>query len=644
MTIDGGEIQYNYNVWGTLQTPLDVMTTARAVPFHTRPTAPAMTAPAMTAPTITAPAMTALEAERELNLASELEMPFGTHSSYRPAYAVPMPLSMNQAPRHSGRSHSHSGHSGHIVNLDREPPHLIVEEEPDLESKLKQASHTRPAPLLVVEPPSHGTDKQPKQPTQQEQQDQTATKRLRLRDPIFALLFLLALAHLGYLTLVGSKSGHADYIFQLAKALSSDETRHAVFEFPLVRAFVSRLGGTLSFVASAMALPLALASLLFVRIAGRFTILAASASSCLALCIISAWQAVRLYDRDRELLATLCVVGAFVALLLLYLLYIVAPTLLQLGKRLERSASVVLQALPSLFIVSLMLTLMHSLFLMWWAITTASLMTTRIVGSIEPEPKTEPSDYDYDYTDTEAWNDSVHANLSSTDFIYVGGSELSVYFCVFMLWLVSNIAASMLRMSVAGGVHSHLRKRSPNLGVLIGFARALTVSLGSLVLASLLLTVVETLLFLVVRAKKATKRLRSIFWLTFLYTTASWALSIVLFFVRFINSFAIVEIAFSKKSFFKASRRVYERLAEQTGAMFASYTTTAYIMTALKILVATLSVLIALLVQGLPLRILWSTQALVPLMASYGIAALPMTWLESASHALLINDLDSFSD
>lgn len=562
----------------------------------------------------TSRAITALEA------ASSLAMP---------PYARPRPL-----PQESQRvaAQPHAAPSPAAA-----PKHISHNNAPPRAQAPVQSSRSPepvPPPLVVV---VSGVVEETERPKELSPSPETTLvvapqkrRYTKLRDPLFALIFFVMLSYLAYLTHVGVKRGHAEYVFELARTLASEHVRRAIFEFPLVRAFVANLGGALSLVASLYALPLAIATVVCMRVAGRAVVLGACALGALAACVAAFWGAGVLFEVDAVPVAMLCVVAAFGALVLLYFVYVLAPSLVELGARLERTSGIVIRALPSLLFVSLVVTLLHSLFLAWWALTVAALVTTRVVE--EPVAPLESSSYESYY----AANGTAISGGSGDEFVYVGGSETAVYYCVFLFLLVSNVVMGILRVAVAGGVGAAKRGHSPNGGVLAAWLRASTLSLGSVVAASLLLTFVETLHFVLLRMKKLAKRTG----LSFLLGIAQIAVEVARWLVKFVNSFALVEVALTQKSFFRASRRVYERTFRRTGTILFSYQAAALVMLAFRLLVATLSLALALLTMARPLSDMATRQAILPFLASYGVAALPTLWIEAGLHALLVIEID----
>lgn len=433
-----------------------------------------------------------------------------------------------------------------------------------------------------------------------------------LRDPLFALIYALALAYLGFLTWASTSSGQSDFVFALKRALTSSSARAAVFEFPFVRSLVAQLAlSTLVARACALAAPLSLVVLLAVRVAGRFVCVVACAAALVAALVAALRASAFAFTHEHVALALLCVCAAFVALVLLYVLRVQAHAVLAFGSLLEEAAAVVLCALPGLAAASLVVGALVALFAYWLAVTLASLLTQ-----------------------------DVHRAGTGTGtgaVVFVGGSEASVYFCVLVGAWTLQLAKSVLRLSVAGGAHAWRRGDSASAGVLATLARALTLSLGSLAVASLLVTVVETANMLLERSRSLLKR-AGLAYAASLLKCVLVALRCVL---RYVNAFAYVEMARDGCSFFDASRRVFARVRTAPGSLLVSYSLARYVLTALRALVALGAVALAAAWGASSLGTgIASRSSALAFSCAYLVAGAPLAWLEGALHCALVHDLD----
>lgn len=481
----------------------------------------------------------------------------------------------------------------------------------------------------------------------------------RVRDQLFLLCLVIALSYMAYLTHVGMRNGHADYVFALARTLAGEHARAVVFEFPLVRLLLARLGGSLALLAAGVAAPLSLCCLVLIRVAGRFVVALSCAGALCALLAVAARAAAFFFSTDRIVLAFLCVSAAFTALILLYMLYGWRQALFAFGRLFEDSAAIVLCALPGLCAATFVLGLLYAAFVAWWALTLASLVTTD-VSVIVAEASSAVGAYVgmhlagggasvRDVAGRVAVADVVVDALRPQDaapaVVFVGGAALPVYFCLFLFLWMSNIFNGVLRVAVAGGARAWQRGESASLGVVTTLGRALTFSLGSIALASLIVSMVEFVYMVVDRTRATVKRVG-------VRAAASLIKIVVVVFaavLRYINSYVYVEIAASGSSFFDANARVFALFRKVPSKALLGYASASYVLVALRYAIAFLSVLVAALLRpqisddgrALPLAaVLWSRSALVAYVAAYLVSALPTAWLETSAHARLVLEME----
>jgi hypothetical protein len=423
-----------------------------------------------------------------------------------------------------------------------------------------------------------------------------------LRDPLWALALVLALAYLAYLTYVGGRGGatsHREFVFALSRALARADARRAIFEFPLVRLAVARLGGALVARALLFVAPLAVVALLVVRAAGRAVAVGVCAAACLGVAAAALRASALLFAHDAVSLALLCVALAFVALIALYLVYVARAALLAFGAVLEDAARIVVAALPALLAATLLLGALYACAVAWLFVTLADHLTATVSSVVDGDGGS----------------------------IFIGGSATAVYFCVLMLLWLTNLFGAVLRVGVARGALAWSRAESVNAGVARGIFLGATLSLGSLALAALLVALVE----LVYVALERTRALFKHLGLSLVARVLKIVLLLVRSLLKTVNSFVYVEIAFFNISFWEAGARVGARLGKtcvQVGGV-------AYVLVALRAGVAALAVALAAHTLGE-----WRG-ALAAFAVCYCAAALPAAWLESAAHARLVLDADA---
>ena len=551
-----------------------------------------------------------------------------THSS-APSGAVATP------PAHVGTTIASSKSAAIVVGVTTAPEH---DERPP---------ETRPHPQ-PPKPPSAPRLENGNAPADSnivdDSEDDDAPKRhYALRDPLAALALVLALAYLAYLTYVGERAGHTEYVYTLARALVSRNTRRAVFEFPLVRLAVTRIGGPLALLSGALALPLAFATLIVVRVAGRFVIVGACVGALVLALLGTLRFAISFFATGDIFLAMLFLTLAFVCVVLFYLLYLSGASFMSLGTLFEQASEIVLCAMPALTISTAIVGALYGAFLLWWCGTVAALLTTSVsvmsaraamaAGLLEAPGSSLGS------------GSSVAEAAGSV--ALVGGAEFSVYFCVILLVWISNIANGLLRVSIAGGANAWQHGRSVNAGVLAGLARALTFSLGSIAIATFFVTIVEFAHMLLSRIKTLQKRTG----LGCFVSATKLALLVLRQVLRYINSFVFVEFALSGSSFMESSKLVYARFARGPAKAFFSYSASSYVLVALRTVIAFSSVALA-----AALRLAFGSNTTLSIdawltlvgargtAAAYGVAyfvaTLPTAWLESAAHARLVCEVD----
>lgn len=465
-----------------------------------------------------------------------------------------------------------------------------------------------------------------------------------LRDPLAALALVLALAYLAYLTAASGRTGNVDFVFSLARALVSARARAVVFEFPLIRWLLARFGGPLSVAAAAATLPVSFVALLLVRVAGRAVVVVSCFGALAAVLGVALRGAAFFFASDAVAAALFFVGVAFVALVLIYMLYLNVAALVDYGRLFEDAAAIVFAALPALCVATLVIGALYVGFVAWLGVTLAAILTSDIgalVAGRRLVADGAPNGLDLGLgLGLDAGAIPVGA---AEHVVFVGGSAANVYFCVLMGFWGLNILGGAMRVAVARGAHAWSRGASANAGVLGGLARALTLSLGSLAIAAFLVAVVEWTHAVLSRTRFVVKRL-CLAQVAALLKVPLLALRYV---IRYVNSYVYVELADSGCTFFEAGARVRARFCATPARAFVSYAATAHVVAALRAAIAWGALVVAVLVApprdaaGAPLALLAalrSRQALAAFCVGYTIAMLPTACLETATHARIVHD------
>jgi hypothetical protein len=225
----------------------------------------------------------------------------------------------------------------------------------------------------------------------------------------------------------------------------------------------------------------------------------------------------------------------FLSLALLLLCLVIA-----LRSRLALSAALIKEACravndsPSLLLAGLAILAAYAVFVVWWV---ASMIYIYSIPS-ERVP--------------------LNVGTGSTVFtLYETSVTNCVYLMVFGFFWVSALASAIFQMTVAGSIahwyFSH-RNQSAGSGTFITLLRALTLSLGSLALGSLIIAILDFLNYILEQVKQLNSKNKVVVCVVWAVQCCLGCLRGV---VKFVNRFAYIYIAIHGHSFCKSARDCY---------------------------------------------------------------------------------------